>query len=532
MSAVKFAHQCALRGGAAHVERQQVGKPELAPVMGRHEGSGGRAGFQRPNRKAPRRLRHDRGPGRRHHQQPPAEAEVGEPPLEPFDVASEHRLGVGVHRRRGPALVLAHVPEDLGRTGYVQVRELRLHEFARRVLVHGIGIRVQEADGERLDAGRFDEVAHRRPGALEVQGRDHLSVVTHPLRDLPAQAPWCERVGPREPKVEQVVSLLEAHVEDVAEPLGHQHAGLRPAPFDDRVGDQRRAVRDRLDLGHGHVFAPQEGGGAFNHRNRGVGRRGEALEHRDLAAALVEQCEVGERPAYVDAEPPGQGLDLQKSSRVAPGSHGPETLRLSARELLCCRPGQPRVDMDCNPDPAIERSEDLHPSVPSPFKAPCSETNRIAARDGDSRTGDAGATGSRQKDHESGDVRLAGTAERYVGVAARRHFRLAKALLGRKPAKLGFGHTATPRNLAGERPKAAVAVLHCVGMATDGAVRRPQANIGLRASWASGIRLRKCLRVARQLESSSMKGECGGVSPSTNLAYAFGMRDPSSARTP
>ena len=32
-----------------------------------------------------------------------------------------------------------------------------------------------------------------------------------------------------------------------------------------------------------------------------------------------------------------------------------------------------------------------------------------------------------------------------------------------------------------------------------------RANMGLRTSWACGIRLRKCLRVARQLESSSMK---------------------------
>ena len=126
----------------------------------------------------------------------------------------------------------------------MQARELHAHELARRVLVDGIGIGVQEADGERLDAGRFDEVAHRRPGALEVQGRDHPSVVTHALRDLPAQAPWCERIGPREPQVEQVVALLEAHVEDVSEPRGHQHPGLRTAPFDDRVGDESRAVRD------------------------------------------------------------------------------------------------------------------------------------------------------------------------------------------------------------------------------------------------------------------------------------------------
>ena len=317
LSAGEAPHQRALRGGASHVERQQVGKPELPPVVGGHQRSGGGAGFQRPHRKAPRRLRHDRSPRRRHHVQPPAEAELRESPLEPFDVAVEHRLGVGVHRRRGPALVLAHVPEDLGRAGDVQVGELGAHELARRGLVYRIGVGVQEADGERLDAGGFDEVAHGRPGALGVQGLDHLSVVTYPLRNLPAQAPRNERIGPCEPEVEQVVALLEAHVEDVAEPRGDQHAGLRTPTFDDRVGDQGGAVGDGLDFRHGHVLAPEEGGGAFDHRNGWVGRRGEALRHRDLAAALVEQREVGERPADVDAEPKGQGPGLRELNRVA-----------------------------------------------------------------------------------------------------------------------------------------------------------------------------------------------------------------------
>ena len=127
-------------------------------------------------------------------------------------------------------------------------------------------------------------------------------------------------------------------------------------------------MRDGLDLGYGHVFAAQEGGGAFDHRNRGVGRGGEALQHRDLAAAFVEQCEVGERPADVDAEPPGHGLGLRKPNRTAPGSHRPERSarkrsRPSARELRSCRPGPPRVDVDCNPDRAIERCAGFHQSI-------------------------------------------------------------------------------------------------------------------------------------------------------------------------
>ena len=110
---------------------------------------------------------------------------------------------------------------------------------------------MQEADRERIDAEHFAEFANRRPGALEVKGRDHLSVVTHPLRDLAPQAPRNELVRPHESKTEKVVALLEAHVEDVAEPRSHQHAGFRATPFDACVGEEGRAVCNRLDLGHG-----------------------------------------------------------------------------------------------------------------------------------------------------------------------------------------------------------------------------------------------------------------------------------------
>ena len=195
----------------------------------------------------------------------------------------------------------------------MQVRELGLHQLARRLLVGGIGIGVQEADGERFDAGRFDEVADGLPGAFEVQGLDDSSVVTHAFADLSAQATRNERLGPGDSQVEQVVALLESHVEDVAKPRGHQHACRRSAPFDDRVGDQRRAVGDGLHLGNRHALALQQGGGAVDDRDGRVSRRGEALQHRDLAAVFVEQREVGERPANVDAEPKGQGPGLTAS---------------------------------------------------------------------------------------------------------------------------------------------------------------------------------------------------------------------------
>ena len=86
-----------------------------------------------------------------------------------------------------------------------------------------IRVGVEEADGEGFDAGSFDEVADRPPHPVEVQRLDHRPVGGHPLSDLPPLPPGNERIGPRQPEIEEVVALLEADVEKVAEPCGHQH---------------------------------------------------------------------------------------------------------------------------------------------------------------------------------------------------------------------------------------------------------------------------------------------------------------------
>ena len=51
-----------------------------------------------------------------------------------------------------------------------------------------------------------------------------------------------------------------------------------------------------------------------------------------------------------------------------------------------------------------------------------------------------------------------------------------------------------------------------------------RANIGLRASCASGIRLGKYLRMAKQLGSVSTERACCGASPATNSPYERGIR--------
>ena len=136
-----------------------------------------------------------------------------------------------------------------------------------------IRVGVEEADGEGLDAGSFDEVADRPAYPVEVQRLGHRPVGGHPLADLPPLPPGDERIGPRQPEIEEVVALLEADVEKVAEPRGHQHPRPRSPALDDRVGDEGGAVGDGVDVAHRDAFAPEEGGYAFEHRRRGVDGR-------------------------------------------------------------------------------------------------------------------------------------------------------------------------------------------------------------------------------------------------------------------
>ncbi len=107
---------------------------------------------------------------------------------------------------------------------------------------------MQEADRDRLDAV-IDEPAHGGAHLVRVERRDHAPVAVHPLADLQPVAPRHQRIGEAEEQVVDVVALLGAHFEAVAEALRGQQAEPRAAPLDDRVGDQRRAVHDLAHVG-------------------------------------------------------------------------------------------------------------------------------------------------------------------------------------------------------------------------------------------------------------------------------------------
>ena len=161
---------------------------------------------------------------------------------------------------------------------------------------------MEEADRQRLDPLALHQFARGDDGGIRVERPHHLAVVAEPFRHLAAQAARNHRFGEDQAEIEEVVAPLHRDIEDVAEPLAHQHAGLGALALDHRVGDQSSAVDDAFQLGDVDSVAGQHHLQALQHRFGRIARRRQLLVDGEPTAFVVQQGEVGEGAADVDAE--------------------------------------------------------------------------------------------------------------------------------------------------------------------------------------------------------------------------------------
>ena len=215
-------HESTLGGGAAHVERQEIVDLERAPMMGRHQHAGRRARLEQAHRIAPRRRRLHRAAARGHDVEPALEAERRQPLLQAGQIAIDHRLDIGVHGRRGPALELARARQNVARGGDEELRELARDQRARRLFMRRIGEGMQEADRQRLDLLGLDQLGDRGARGREIERGEHAAVIAQALRHLAPIAARDEWRRKTQPQVEHVIAALEAHIERVAKARGHQ----------------------------------------------------------------------------------------------------------------------------------------------------------------------------------------------------------------------------------------------------------------------------------------------------------------------
>ncbi len=188
-----------------------------------------------------------------------------------------------------------------------------LDERPHALLVVGIAVGVHQAHRDRLDIVGH-QLLHRAQHRHLVERLDDATVGSDALGDLEPARTAHQRLGEGQEQVIDVVALLDADLEHVAETLGRDEADRRALALDDGVGDQRRAVNDLVEIADGDAGGGHHIGETAQRTLGRIGRRGQALVETNGRVALVEQDEVGEGASDIDTGPETLGSRLHSNS--------------------------------------------------------------------------------------------------------------------------------------------------------------------------------------------------------------------------
>ena len=274
-----------------------------------------RARQQQPHRLRRCRLRTAHPAIRLHQQQPRGDAVVRQPRAQPVEVGPHHRDQQRVqHRGRGP-LIFAYFGADLGGDGHRQAGVGRQQVVAQALLVHRIGVRVQQGDRNRLRPERMHRRRSLAHGGIG-QFAFHAAIGAHAFGDAQPPLPRDQRRLLARTQAIDVGARVTADLQHVAEPVrGDQHAAGQRA-LQHRIGRDRRAVQQQGDIGQGEAEPASGFGQSVQQADRRVRRRGRHLDAAASPGALVQHLKVGEGAADIDPDPdPSQ---MRRSVRWRP----------------------------------------------------------------------------------------------------------------------------------------------------------------------------------------------------------------------
>ena len=205
-----------------------------------------------------------------------------------------------------------------------EVRGLLGGERGQPPLVDGIQVGVEQADRERRDAA-----GGQRPdgpaGVGLVERRAHAAVGEHPLGHLADEAARDQRGRLLDLQVVDLVALLAADDQHVAEAAGREQADAGRLALDDDVGAERGAVHSLAQRRPVHAGAADQLVETGQAGRGGIGIRREPLAGRQLARRRL-QHEVGERATDVEPDAIRHGLRSgarRGRDRPGTGSAGP-----------------------------------------------------------------------------------------------------------------------------------------------------------------------------------------------------------------
>ena len=294
--------QADLGGRAAHVEGEDVLAAERLSEVRRGDHTRGRPGLDHEHGTRARRLGAEDAAARLHHEQLCLHARFGEAALDPLQIALDHGTNHGVdHGRRG-AQVLAELRRDLGGERDRNTGQLLGEDRADALLVLGVDVGVEQADGDGFDLLAPEDRGGRAHGVV-LERPQHLAGGAEPLGDGHRAVARDERLCLLELGVVEGRPHLAGDLEQVAEALGRDEAAARDLSLDDRVRRHRRRVDDEPDLRRGDAAVLEGAINRLHEALRGIGRRRQHLGDRDRARLLVDQHRVGEGAADVDCNP-------------------------------------------------------------------------------------------------------------------------------------------------------------------------------------------------------------------------------------
>ena len=115
--------------------------------------------------------------------------------------------------------------------------------------------------------------------------------------------------------VEDVVAALARQLQDVAKTAGDDQRGARAAPLDERIRRERGAVHDLAYRGTRNAVPRQQLVHAVQHAGGEIVGAGQHLAGHHATGRSLQQHEIGERAADVDAQDAASALPEARALR-------------------------------------------------------------------------------------------------------------------------------------------------------------------------------------------------------------------------
>ena len=289
---------------AAHVQRDRLGEPKRLADLGHSEHPCRGARETKLDRVCLRLLGADHTAARLHAEELARHVSLVEEALDVAEVATNRGPQCRTQRGGDRALELAYLGQHVARERDRALRIDLAEDLLNLTLVRGVHERPEQRHADRLDAPA--RVPARELGdVVGVEWHADVTVTVHPLDSFPdvLEGHDARRWLVEQPRSERAGDVHPGVFEERAVALRQDQSGRLELALEQAIRDNGRSVQHERELARRQPGGAEQGVESLAEGDRGVVRRRRNLGLGELAGFLVEQLKVGERAAYVNADP-------------------------------------------------------------------------------------------------------------------------------------------------------------------------------------------------------------------------------------